>query len=63
REGGGGGGSGGVESRVGESDYGDRVDPVVRITFGLGRKTPPKKFSGGGGGGRRWWGFAGKERE
>ncbi|GKG17858.1 hypothetical protein Tco_0372156, partial [Tanacetum coccineum] len=24
REGGGGGGSGGVESRVGESDYGDR---------------------------------------
>ncbi|GJW79649.1 hypothetical protein Tco_0143624 [Tanacetum coccineum] len=44
-------------------DMGDRVDPVVRITFGLGRKTPPEKFSGGDGGGRRWWGFAGKERE
>ncbi|GKD33993.1 hypothetical protein Tco_1249502, partial [Tanacetum coccineum] len=32
-------------------DMGDRVDPVVRITFGLGRKTPPEKFSGDGGGG------------
>ncbi|GKC70669.1 hypothetical protein Tco_1116552 [Tanacetum coccineum] len=48
-------------------EHGDRVDPLMRITFGLGQKTLPeeeeKTFSGGGGGGRRWWGFAGKERE
>ncbi|GJV60778.1 putative reverse transcriptase domain-containing protein [Tanacetum coccineum] len=53
----GGGGSGGVEGRVGESDYGDRVDRVAGIIFGFGRKSPPEKFSGGGvvasGGGRR----------
>ncbi|GJT73376.1 hypothetical protein Tco_1032662 [Tanacetum coccineum] len=43
--------------RVAESEYGDRVDPVVRTTFGVRRKIPPEKFSGGGvvmaGGG--WW--------
>ncbi|GJV17725.1 hypothetical protein Tco_1363048 [Tanacetum coccineum] len=44
---GGGGGSGGVEERVGESDYGDRVDRVAGIIFGFGRKSPPEKFSGG----------------
>ncbi|GJZ61304.1 retrovirus-related pol polyprotein from transposon TNT 1-94 [Tanacetum coccineum] len=37
--------------RVAESEYGDRVDPVVRTTFGFDRKNPPEKFSGGG----RWW--------
>ncbi|GKB20324.1 hypothetical protein Tco_0854247, partial [Tanacetum coccineum] len=64
----GGGGSGGVESRVAESEYGDRVDPVVRTTFGARRKIPPEKFSGGGcrnpvgEGGRRWGGMRG-ERE
>ncbi|GKC42946.1 hypothetical protein Tco_1060668, partial [Tanacetum coccineum] len=34
--------------RVAESEYGDRVDPLMRITFDLGRKSPPEKFSGGG---------------
>ncbi|GJV62255.1 hypothetical protein Tco_1468355 [Tanacetum coccineum] len=34
---------------VAESEYGDRVDPVVRTTFGVRRKIPPEKFSGGGG--------------
>ncbi|GKF03541.1 hypothetical protein Tco_0030464, partial [Tanacetum coccineum] len=64
-----GGGSGGVEERVGESEYGDRVDPVVRSLFGFGQKSPPEKFSGGGGGrnpagedDRRWW-LAGGGRE
>ncbi|GKG27940.1 hypothetical protein Tco_0406267 [Tanacetum coccineum] len=38
--------------RVAESEYGDRVDPLMRITFDLGRKSPPEKFSGGGGGRR-----------
>ncbi|GJS53079.1 hypothetical protein Tco_0626441 [Tanacetum coccineum] len=33
--------------RVAESEYGDRVDPVVRTTFGFDRKNPPEKFSGG----------------
>ncbi|GKG33744.1 hypothetical protein Tco_0433903, partial [Tanacetum coccineum] len=47
--GGDGGGSGGVEERVGESDLGDRIDRLMRFIFGLGRKSPPKKFSGGGG--------------
>ncbi|GJW11974.1 hypothetical protein Tco_1577801, partial [Tanacetum coccineum] len=53
---------------VAESEYGDRVDPVVRTTFGVRRKIPPEKFSGGGGrnpvgeGGRRWGGMRG-ERE
>ncbi|GJY79780.1 hypothetical protein Tco_0485581 [Tanacetum coccineum] len=53
-----------VEERVGESDYGERVDRVTRINFGVRRKSPPEKFSGGGatvvagsGGGRKiWWG-------
>ncbi|GJZ36767.1 hypothetical protein Tco_0582958 [Tanacetum coccineum] len=45
----GGGGSGGVESRVGESDMGDRIDPLMRSIFGVRRKRPPKKFSGIGG--------------
>ncbi|GKB97349.1 hypothetical protein Tco_0983486, partial [Tanacetum coccineum] len=44
----GGGGSGGVEERVEESEYGDRVDPGTRNDFGLGRKCPPENFSGGG---------------
>ncbi|GKG52505.1 hypothetical protein Tco_0547380, partial [Tanacetum coccineum] len=35
---------------------GDRLDPTMRIVFGLGRNTPPENFSGGGGGGRLWWG-------
>ncbi|GJZ51524.1 hypothetical protein Tco_0606039 [Tanacetum coccineum] len=35
--------------RVAESEYGDRVDPVVRTTFGFNRKNPPENFSGGGG--------------
>ncbi|GJX97829.1 hypothetical protein Tco_0353627 [Tanacetum coccineum] len=54
--------------RVAESGYGDRVDPVVRTTFGVRRKIPPENFSGGGGrnpvgeGGRRWGGMRG-ERE
>ncbi|GJU43704.1 hypothetical protein Tco_1200970 [Tanacetum coccineum] len=53
-----------------ESEYGDRVDPVVRTTFGVRRKIPPEKFSGGGGrnpvgeSGRRWGGMRGeRERE
>ncbi|GJV73139.1 hypothetical protein Tco_1493134 [Tanacetum coccineum] len=53
----GGGGSGGVEERVGESDYKDQVDRVAGIIFGFGRKSPPEKFSDGGvvadGSGRR----------
>ncbi|GKA42827.1 hypothetical protein Tco_0735487 [Tanacetum coccineum] len=46
-------GGGGVEARVGESDYEDRVDRVARSILGVGRKSPPKNFSGGGDGGRR----------
>ncbi|GJT68292.1 hypothetical protein Tco_1019772 [Tanacetum coccineum] len=38
------------EWRVRASDYGERVDPVERRLFGVGRKTLPEKFSGGGGG-------------
>ncbi|GJR15300.1 hypothetical protein Tco_0797952 [Tanacetum coccineum] len=30
------------------SVIGDRVDPLMRITFGVRRKNPPEKFSGGG---------------
>ncbi|GKE94920.1 hypothetical protein Tco_1579775 [Tanacetum coccineum] len=30
----------------------DRIDPVMGISFGIGRKSPPKKFFSGGGGGR-----------
>ncbi|GJW04338.1 hypothetical protein Tco_1563194 [Tanacetum coccineum] len=39
------------KTRVRASDHGERVDPVVRTTFGFDRKSPPEKFSGGG----RWW--------
>ncbi|GKG40458.1 hypothetical protein Tco_0467235, partial [Tanacetum coccineum] len=41
--------------RVEESGCGDRIDPVMRSVFGVGRKSPPKKFSGGGSGGRWQW--------
>ncbi|GJY10726.1 hypothetical protein Tco_0378911 [Tanacetum coccineum] len=34
--------------RVEESGCGDRIDPVMRSVFGVGRKSPPEKFSGGG---------------
>ncbi|GKG45625.1 hypothetical protein Tco_0498071, partial [Tanacetum coccineum] len=44
--------SGGVESRVRESDGGDRIDREMGRIFGLRRKSPPEKFSGGGGGRR-----------
>ncbi|GKB74084.1 hypothetical protein Tco_0935496 [Tanacetum coccineum] len=44
--------SGGVESRVRESDGGDRIDREMGRIFGVGRKDPPEKFSGGGGGRR-----------
>ncbi|GJY07561.1 hypothetical protein Tco_0374615 [Tanacetum coccineum] len=49
----GGGGSGGGESRVGESDMGDRIDPLMRSIFGVRQKGSPEKFSGGGDRGRR----------
>ncbi|GJU83117.1 hypothetical protein Tco_1285482 [Tanacetum coccineum] len=42
---------GGGGRRVEESGCGDRIDPVMRSVFGVGRKSPPEKFSGGG----RWW--------
>ncbi|GJW68969.1 integrase, catalytic region, zinc finger, CCHC-type containing protein [Tanacetum coccineum] len=42
-------GGGGGERRVEESGCGDRIDPVMRSVFGIGRKSPPEKFSGGGG--------------
>ncbi|GKB54831.1 hypothetical protein Tco_0905584 [Tanacetum coccineum] len=48
----GGGGCGsrrGEKRRVAASGGGDRVDPVVRIIFGFGRKSPPENFSGDGG--------------
>ncbi|GKA56580.1 hypothetical protein Tco_0755652 [Tanacetum coccineum] len=52
-----GGGDGGAESRVRESDGGDRIDWEIRSIFGLRRKIPPEKFFGGSvlmaGGG--WW--------
>ncbi|GJV45201.1 hypothetical protein Tco_1429737 [Tanacetum coccineum] len=37
--------------RVEESGCGDRIDPVMRSVFGVGRKSPPEKFSGDG----YWW--------
>ncbi|GJX52010.1 hypothetical protein Tco_0280379, partial [Tanacetum coccineum] len=37
------------KTRVRASDHGERVDPVERRPFGVGRKTPSEKFSGGGG--------------
>ncbi|GKE77664.1 hypothetical protein Tco_1543784, partial [Tanacetum coccineum] len=44
------GGSRKGERRVVASVIRDRVDPIMRSIFGVGRKNPPKKFSGGGGG-------------
>ncbi|GKD72798.1 hypothetical protein Tco_1331080, partial [Tanacetum coccineum] len=40
-----------MERRVAESGCGDRIDPVMRSVFGVGRKSPLEKFSGGG----EWW--------
>ncbi|GKB68566.1 hypothetical protein Tco_0929978, partial [Tanacetum coccineum] len=37
------------KTRVRASDHGERVDPVERRLFGVGRKTPSEKFYGGGG--------------
>ncbi|GKD66574.1 hypothetical protein Tco_1308682, partial [Tanacetum coccineum] len=34
--------------RVAASKLVDRIDPVTRSLFGVGRKTLPEKFSGGG---------------
>ncbi|GKF63950.1 hypothetical protein Tco_0187398, partial [Tanacetum coccineum] len=45
--------SGGVESRVRESDGGDRIDREMGRIFGVGRKSSSENFSGGCGGGRR----------
>ncbi|GKG42747.1 hypothetical protein Tco_0477045, partial [Tanacetum coccineum] len=42
---------GGGETRVRESNGGDRIDRSDGESFGLRRKNPPEKFSGGGGGG------------
>ncbi|GJX49731.1 hypothetical protein Tco_0276576 [Tanacetum coccineum] len=41
--------AGGGKRRVEESGGGDRIDPVMRSVFGVGRKSPPEKFSDGGG--------------
>ncbi|GKB86075.1 hypothetical protein Tco_0958347 [Tanacetum coccineum] len=60
------GGVGG-ESRVRESEGGDRIDRRMGSLFGLRRICPPEKFSGGGarwpavgGGGRLNWGRKGE---
>ncbi|GJZ02611.1 hypothetical protein Tco_0520572 [Tanacetum coccineum] len=45
------GGVGGGESRVRESEGGDRIDRRMGSLFGLRRICPPEKFSGGG----EWW--------
>ncbi|GJV45480.1 putative ribonuclease H-like domain-containing protein [Tanacetum coccineum] len=42
------GGDGGEVRHVKGSGVGDRIDPVVRSTFGVSPKSPPEKFSGGG---------------
>ncbi|GJX21793.1 hypothetical protein Tco_0226238, partial [Tanacetum coccineum] len=59
--------SGGVESRVRESDGGDRIDREMGRIFGVGRKSSPENFSGGCGGGRLlpdiWEGEEGVMRE
>ncbi|GJT40005.1 hypothetical protein Tco_0939870 [Tanacetum coccineum] len=47
--------------RVGESELVDRIDPVVRNIFGVGRKSHRKTFPVTGGGGRRWGGVAGED--
>ncbi|GJW40348.1 hypothetical protein Tco_0066193 [Tanacetum coccineum] len=41
-------GRGRGKPRVRASDYGERVDPVERNTFGVGRKSPPENFFAGG---------------
>ncbi|GKG32768.1 hypothetical protein Tco_0430278, partial [Tanacetum coccineum] len=48
------GGVGGGESRVRESEGGDRIDRRMGRTFGVGRESSPENVSGGCGGGRRW---------
>ncbi|GKB90135.1 hypothetical protein Tco_0962407, partial [Tanacetum coccineum] len=50
------GGVSGGESRVGESEGGDRIDRRMGSLFGLRRICPPEKFSGGG----EWWPAAGE---
>ncbi|GJR11056.1 hypothetical protein Tco_0793708 [Tanacetum coccineum] len=45
------GGVGGGESRVRESEGGDRIDRRMGSLFGLRRICPPEKFSGGS----EWW--------
>ncbi|GJU28292.1 hypothetical protein Tco_1166913 [Tanacetum coccineum] len=34
--------------RVKAREMGDGLDPVIKIIFGVGRKSPPEKFFGGG---------------
>ncbi|GKB51120.1 hypothetical protein Tco_0901873, partial [Tanacetum coccineum] len=55
------GGVGGGESRVRESDGGDRIDRGMGSLFGFGQKSPPENFSGGGSGGRRRRELAGED--
>ncbi|GJW43466.1 hypothetical protein Tco_0072265 [Tanacetum coccineum] len=59
--------SGGVKSRVRESDGGDQIDRVMGRIFGVGRKSSPKIFFDGCGGGRRlpdiWEGEESVKRE
>ncbi|GKC75786.1 hypothetical protein Tco_1126560, partial [Tanacetum coccineum] len=55
------GGVGGGESRVRESDGGDRIDREMGRIFGVGRKSSPENFSGGCGGGRRLPDIFGRE--
>ncbi|GJT07689.1 hypothetical protein Tco_0842151 [Tanacetum coccineum] len=55
--------SGGVESRVRESDGGDRIDREMGRIFGVGRKSSPENFSGGCGGGRRLPDIFGREKD
>ncbi|GJX56852.1 hypothetical protein Tco_0286749 [Tanacetum coccineum] len=50
------GGVGGGESRVRESEGGDRIDRRMGSLFGLRRICPAEKFSGGG----EWWPAAGE---
>ncbi|GJT72397.1 ribonuclease H-like domain-containing protein [Tanacetum coccineum] len=52
------GGEGRVEARGG----GDRIDPLVRTLFGLGRKTRRKSFPAAADGGLRWGGGGGGGR-